>query len=382
MQRILQTILENIHAFQKIVFSDCLPNASYKKIVLRLVQGKENVYIQAEQFTQKQVFHVNFDCNQAQEYVHKVLPFYKQVVLFLCGQTISFHILPNGKIKKHIQNNTCEHVVPSLHNRNKTYLLQEGENIPALRDLGVFTADNKIVKSMYDKYKQINKFVEMVDETLKKEDLTHITMLDFGCGKSYLTFILYYYFTVKRNINVHIIGYDIKRDVVEHCNKVAQTYGYKNLRFEVSDVSKDTLSEEHIDMVVSLHACNTATDYALHYAIMKKVPYIFSVPCCQHEINESIQKGGDFDIFLKHGLFKERFSALLTDAVRAEILKAIGYAVDVIEFVDLDHSPKNVMLRAKKVHAPNTTMLLPIKELLGKYGVQQTLLQLLEGKMV
>ena len=165
MQRILQTILENIHAFQKIIFSDYLPNASYKKIVLRLVQGKEHVYIQAEQFTQKQVFHVNFDCNQAQEYVHKVLPFYKQVVLFLCGQTISFHILPNGKIKKHIQNNTCENVVPSLHNRNKTYLLQEGENIPALRDLGVFTADNKIVKSMYDKYKQINKFVEMVDET-------------------------------------------------------------------------------------------------------------------------------------------------------------------------------------------------------------------------
>ena len=238
--------------------------------------------------------------------------------------------------------------VTASHNRKKEYILQEGENIPALVDLGVFTPDFKIVKAKYDKYKQINRFIELVDDAFRAYGRDEITILDFGCGKSYLTFVLYYYFAVKRGVRAKIIGYDLKEDVVEHCNEVAARYGYTDLHFVVADVTRDVLYDEHIDMLVTLHACDVATDYALHYAISRGVEHIFSVPCCQHEVNKTIQKGGDFDILLSHGLFQERFSALLTDAIRAAVLEDEGYDVDVIEFIDFAHSPKNLMLRCVK----------------------------------
>ena len=181
-------------------------------------------------------------------------------------------------------------------------------------------------------------------KTTKKQE---ITILDFGCGKSYLTFLVYYYFVKIKQIKAKIIGYDIKKDVVENCNKIAKKYNYDGLEFILSDVKKDQLFEGKVDMVITLHACDTATDFALDFAIKNRVKHIFSVPCCQHEVNMSIKKAGDFDILLNDGLIKERFSALLTDAVRVEILRAKGYSVDVIEFVDFAHSPKNLMIRAK-----------------------------------
>ena len=183
-------------------------------------------------------------------------------------------------------------------------------------------------------------FIELVDDAFRAYGRDEITILDFGCGKSYLTFVLYYYFAVKRGVRAKIIGYDLKEDVVEHCNEVAARYGYSDLHFVVADVTRDVLYREHIDMLVTLHACDVATDYALHYAISRGVEHIFSVPCCQHEVNKTIQKGGDFDILLSHGLFQERFSALLTDAIRAAVLEDEGYDVDVIEFIDFAHSPK------------------------------------------
>ena len=185
-----------------------------------------------------------------------------------------------------------------------------------------------------------------MDDAFRAEEREEITILDFGCGKSYLTFILYYYFTVKRGAKAKIIGYDLKEDVVENCNAIAKKYGYEGLTFVVSDVTRDTLADTKVDMIVTLHACDTATDYALWYAIEKGAPHIFSVPCCQHEVNSAIRKGGDYDLLLSHGLIKERFSALLTDAIRAAVLEDMGYEVDVIEFIDFAHSPKNIMLRA------------------------------------
>ena len=246
--------------------------------------------------------------------------------------------------------------------------------MPALVDLGIFTKEHKIVASMYDKFKQINKFIEIIDNELKNYNSTEITILDFGCGKSYLTFLVYYYFAKLRNIKAKIIGYDLKADVVEHCNQIAKKYGYDGLEFVVSDVKKDKLYNNKIDMVISLHACDTATDYALNFAINNNVKYIFSVPCCQHEINLSISKAGDFDIMLKDGLFKERFSALLTDAVRTGILRAVGYSVDVIEFVDFAHSPKNIMLRATKNSTKKSYQ--SLLDLQNKYKFNQTLLSL------
>ncbi len=245
-------------------------------------------------------------------------------------------------------------------------------------DLGVFTPDFKIVRSKYDKYKQINRFVELVDQELSRYEGREIRILDFGCGKSYLTFILYYYFAVKRGIQARIIGYDLKADVVEHCNTVAARYGYDKLRFVVADVTKDKLYDEHIDMVVTLHACDTATDYALYYAIQKQADYIFSVPCCQHEINSQIKKAGELDIFLRHGIVKERMCALLTDSIRAAVLEDMGYRTDMIEFVDMEHSPKNIMLRARRVRPPRERELPACRALAEKYGFQQTLLTLID----
>ena len=264
--------------------------------------------------------------------------------------------------------------------RKKEYILQEGENIPALVDLGVFTPDFKIVKAKYDKYKQINRFIELVDDAFRAYGRDEITILDFGCGKSYLTFVLYYYFAVKRGVRAKIIGYDLKEDVVEHCNEVAARYGYSDLHFVVADVTRDVLYSEHIDMLVTLHACDVATDYALHYAISRGVEHIFSVPCCQHEVNKTIHKGGDFDILLSHGLFQERFSALLTDAIRAAVLEDEGYDVDVIEFIDFAHSPKNLMLRCHRTGHRGTKKLTESRRLRDQYGFEQTLLSLVENE--
>jgi SAM-dependent methyltransferase len=259
-------------------------------------------------------------------------------------------------------------------NKAKNYLINEGDDVPAMVDLGIFSKDGKIINSMYDKFKQINHFIELIDHTFKASKMEEITILDFGCGKSYLTFLIYHYFVNMKKIKAKIIGYDIKEDVVKNCNLIAEKYGYDDLKFELSDVSKDALYKGKIDMVITLHACDTATDYALDFAIKNKVKYIFSVPCCQHEINLSIKKGGDFDILMNDGLIKERFSSLLTDSIRTEILRSCGYSVDVIEFVDFAHSPKNLMIRATKNSTKKT--LEKVKDLQNKYKFNQKLLEL------
>ena len=242
----------------------------------------------------------------------------------------------------------------------------------------MFTPDFKVVRAKYDKYKQINRFIELIDQAFSDSEKQEITILDFGCGKSYLTFILYYYFSVKRKMDVTIIGYDLKADVVERCGKIAEKYGYTGLRFVHADVSRDVLYQEKVDMVVTLHACDTATDYALHYAIQKGAEYIFSVPCCQHEINRDIRRGGDFDLLLEHGIFKERLSALLTDAIRGKVLEDMGYKVDIIEFTDFENSPKNLMIRARKTARRSTKGREQARKLAEQYGFHQTLLELEE----
>ena len=216
-----------------------------------------------------------------------------------------------------------------------------------------------------------------MDDVFKNYGKKELTLLDFGCGKSYLTFVIYHYLVNVRKINAKIIGYDLKSDVVAECNALAEKYDYGNLRFVVADVSKDRLYDEQIDAVVSLHACDVATDYALNYAVSHNVPYIFSVPCCQHEINSSVKKGGDLDALLKYGIIKERVSALLTDSIRAMLLEDEGYSVDVMEFVDLVHSPKNLMIRAVKTHGKSNVNAPKIAELMQKYGFDQKLFELL-----
>lgn len=372
---IFEEIIKNLKSIKKMVVSDPKIKIAETKLVYHPYIKKGEIYFQEEVVLSNKAFHNNYSLEEFKKRLEEELVnYYRQIVVIEAGRTVSYFINPNGKIKRREEKNTLNEVKLSEHNKEKKYILEEGECIPALVDLGVFTKEYKIVSSKYDKFKQINRFIEIIDDEFKNYTNKEITILDFGCGKSYLTFIIYYYFAIKKGINAKIIGYDLKEDVVENCNRLAQKYKYDNLHFEVKDVAKG-LDDQKVDMLVSLHACDTSTDYALYYAIKNKVPNIFSVPCCQHQVNSSIKRGGDFDLLLKDGLIKERFSALLTDSIRVQLLREQGYSVDVIEFVDFEHSPKNIMLRAKKVSSAKKDSS-KLGALLSKYHVEQELFNL------
>ena len=364
---------------KKAVFSQPTETAYYQKATLRPVIIKGKRLFQLEGFRDDKAFHYNLsEENLLAFYDDSLAGCYRQVLIMTTDGAAQYVLRRDGSYRR--SGKSCVPlpggIAATAHDREKRYLLAEGENIPALVDLGVFTPDFHIVKARYDKYRQINRFVELIDDAFSGEEPGPITVMDFGCGKSYLTFILYYYFAVKRGFDVEMIGYDLKSDVVERCNFIASKYGYSSLHFKVADVSKDTLAEKKIDLLVTLHACDTATDYALDYAVRHGAKHIFSVPCCQHEVNQSIKRGGELDILLRYGIIRERTCALLTDAIRAEILEDMGYEVDLIEFVDFAHSPKNLMIRAKLGCAPRSKSLPGLIELAEKYQFRQTLLDL------
>lgn len=377
MGTISEDIISVLPELVKVVFSQPADKTADSKITVRPLLLKGRTVYQAERFRENRAYHENLDEESFLRFAEREIDGrYRQVLIATTRENIQYVLKNNGAYRRSGRAVVQRPGGAQSHDRSKEYILNEGENIPALVDLGVFTQDFKVVRSKYDKYKQINRFIELIDDEFRKMERDEITILDFGCGKSYLTFILYYYFVVKRGVKATIIGYDLKADVVERCNAVAEKYGYENLRFCVADVTKDTLYGEHVDMLVTLHACDVATDYALHYAIKRGVKYIFSVPCCQHEINNQIKKGGELDIFLRHGIIKERMSALLTDAIRAEVLETMGYSVDMIEFIDFEHSPKNIMIRAVRGKCTGSGNMDNARALAEKYGFRQTLLEL------
>ncbi len=233
------------------------------------------------------------------------------------------------------------------HNRVKRYILEEGKPVPFLVDLGVQTKEGRIVRARYDKFRQINRFLEFIEDilpALSEEKTVHI--IDFGCGKSYLTFAMYYYLHQIKGYDVEITGLDLKEDVIERCNLLAGKYGYDKLRFLQGDIAQYEGAEQ-VDMVVTLHACDTATDYALEKAVRWNARVILSVPCCQHEVNRQIQNA-ELSAIFQYGIVKERISALITDAVRAQLLESQGYDANILEFIDMEHTPKNLLIRAVK----------------------------------
>ena len=376
-KNLTQELSGALESLSKAVLSQPVDKSAEGKLILRplLLRGERRY--QLERFRDNKAFHQNLEREELlQLFEHELDGRYRQALIVTEEQSSQYSLKRNGLYSKSVSAALPRPGGVRSHNREKDYLLREGEAIPALVDLGVFTEDYRIVRAKYDKYRQINRFVELIDQAFSDSERREITILDFGCGKSYLTFILYYYFAVKRGMRVKIIGYDLKADVVEHCSAVAEKYGYEGLRFVHADVSRDALYDEKVDMVVTLHACDTATDYALDYAIRKGAEYIFSVPCCQHEINNSIRPGGELDLFLRHGILKERMSALLTDAIRGLLLEDAGYKVDMIEFTDFENSPKNLMIRARRTGRKGSAGRQRAEKLAEQYGFEQSLLRL------
>ena len=332
----------------KVVISNKLDkDVKYNKITFLLKENKKEKYYQIEQYTDKQVFHENIKFDEIYSKLLECIEGqYKQVSAWSNDTTFDMKISKKGKIFLGKKKGSNEKLANKSHNREKNYILKEGMIIEPLIDLGVFTREGKVVNSKYDKYKQINIFVDIIDDEIKKNDYKELTILDFGCGKSYLTFVLYYYFVEIKKINVKMIGLDLKEDVIKKCNDIAKRYKYDNLHFELGDINGFKYNNK-VDMVITLHACDTATDYALYNAIKWNSKMIFSVPCCQHEFNKQM-KSDEFSILTKYGIIQERMAALMTDSVRANLLEAMGYKTQLLEFIDIAHSPKNILIRASK----------------------------------
>lgn len=361
----------------------------YNKVEARKIILKGNLMYQFSAYTDKQVFQSNVS---GDELVDKVVKYFpdnlKQINIFFEEQEVSLKLSKSGKLLKHVSKKNIKNTKlisvgetggGKEHNRKKNYILQEGMSIPPLVDMGVFTQEGKVVKSMYDKFKQINRFVEMVDDILKDYKGEEINIIDFGCGKSYLTFIIYYYLVELKGKRANILGLDLKKDVIEKCNKTAKKYGYDNLRFELGDIN-GYKTDMRVDMVVTLHACDTATDYALYNAVNWGATYILSVPCCQHELNKDIASD-TLSAMMKYGIIKERTAALATDALRGTMLEYRGYKTQLLEFVDLAHSPKNILIRAVKSNVSKEKKNRSLKEATDMcqfFGAEPTIFKLLQ----
>lgn len=350
LEQLITEYISNDTLFAGIVASNPRDREKISKVKLRPIMIKNETKYQAESFVGTKAYHKNLVPEEIAAYVSGLTKEFKQIELDTTKEHITVLVSKKGKVtinKKQREAGEKQKLQPAAHNKTKQYVLEEGIPVPFLVDLGVQTAQGCIVKSRYDKFRQINRYLEFVRDILPSlpSDRT-LTILDFGCGKSYLTFALYYYLTVLNHYDIRVIGLDLKEDVIAKCNELARRYDYEGLSFHVGDISTYEGVDE-VDMVVTLHACDTATDYALAKAVQWNAKVILSVPCCQHELNRQIHCK-ELEAALKYGLIKERMSALLTDAIRANLLEEKGYDTQILEFIDMEHTPKNILIRAVK----------------------------------
>lgn len=380
------------------LFTDCLnetlirvilSNPSSKdgviKICARPVLKNKTLLFQIEEYTKTQVFHKNLTAGDAGSYLTGKLSSdtssqtasFKNALVETQSFTANVLVSKKGTItiKKKMNASAKQPKISLSHNRKKKYILEEGIPVPFLIDLGVMTQNGSIVNAHYDKFRQINRFLEYIEDILPSLPTgRELRILDFGCGKSYLTFAIYYYLKVLKGYPVRITGLDLKEDVIRHCNELAVKYGYDKLEFLCGDIAYyDGCSQ--VDMVVTLHACDTATDYALAKAVGWGAKVILSVPCCQHELNKQM-KNDLLSPVLHYGILKERMAALMTDGLRAQILEANGYRTQILEFIDMAHTPKNLLIRAV-YNGHCTDNKAQIDELLAAFDVNPTLYRLL-----
>ncbi len=362
----------------KIILSNPHKDSKYIKGKGTRISIKDKEYIQFELFSKTQAFHKNVLIEEVSKYLEEIFnAYFYQLSIETNDYTYNFKLTSKGHLlsnKKRVNNQ----FVTLTNNKKKEYLIEEGMIVEPLIDLGVMTKEGKVVKQYYDKFKQINRFLSILEDTLKDFNKDTINIIDFGCGKSYLTFIVYYYLTFVKKINANIIGLDLKADVIKKCNEIKDKYNYSNLKFEIGDISLYK-PENNLDMIITLHACDTATDYALYHAIKLDCKYILSVPCCQHEINLQLNKS-KFTLINKYGLVKDRFAAILTDSIRCNLLEYKGYTVQMIEFIDFAQTPKNILIKAIKNNKENLDSLHLVEDTLNEYNIHQTLYDLLKGE--
>ena len=353
-----------------------------QKVKVRPVELKGSLYFQFESFTKTQVFHKNLEADAAAQEMCVLAQQFKQLQMVTLQEEYSVLISKKSKVtvRKKKRDKVAQQAKNYAHNKAKNYILQEGTAVPFLIDLGVMTREGRIVSAKSDKFRQMNRFLEFIEDILPQlaKD-RELTILDFGCGKSYLTFAMYYYLHELKGYDIRVIGLDLKKDVIAHCSALAQKYGYEKLTFLHGDIA-DYEGVSEVDMVVTLHACDTATDYALAKAVGWNAKVILSVPCCQHELNRQIQNEMLSPV-LDYGLLKERFAALLTDGLRAKYLESKGYETQVLEFIDMEHTPKNILLRDVKSKKMNTVRVRKCQEDIRSceecFGVHPTLGKLL-----
>ena len=316
-----------------------------KRVKLKPIELRGEYTIQLEYQYERILKHENVLLKDFPTYFDRLLEDFRQIHAEFSGQTIQVQLSKKNKVLWKSNKQQTVKQANLSHNRKKQYLLDENTPYPFLIRLGVQSEDGKVKKQKYDKFKQINRFVEFIDDSLKHlpKDRT-IRILDFGSGKSYLTFALYHYLHVEKGLDIHVTGVDLKKEVIEHCNEIARDLHYNRLEFLVGDIN-DFNDETKVDMIVTLHACDVATDMALARAVKWEAKVILSVPCCQHELNRQID-APNLNIMLQHGLIRERFAALATDSIRAEILKLVGYETQLVEFIDMENTPKNILIRA------------------------------------
>lgn len=317
------------------------------RVKIRPVLLKDRLLYQASQTMGAKVLHTNYERGQVITYIEDMMQkYFRQLQSQGMDMDGSVLVSKRGKMTfKSRKHSILEQARELSHNRTKKYILKEGTPVPFLIDLGVMTKEGRIVSRRYDKFRQINRFLEFIEDILPKLPRDReVTILDFGCGKSYLTFAMYYYLKLLKGYDVNIIGLDLKTDVIERCNALARSYGYEKLRFYQGDIAQYEGVRE-VDMVVTLHACDTATDYALNKAVRWGAQVILSVPCCQHEVNAQISSDLLSPVF-SYGILQERMAALITDGIRAKLLERHGYETQILEFIDMEHTPKNLLIRA------------------------------------
>lgn len=357
----------------KIVFSD-RKSRDFNKVIIKPIILKSAKNIQIENFKDNKAFHKNIDLNNLQELEDNLKEYidnFKQILLQIEGSDISFIRKKENFSRKEKESNLIK--TSNEHNKKKQYILNEGDKIDFLIELGLMSVEGKILKSSFNKFKQINKYLEFIDDVIeelkaKKLITNHINVLDFGCGKSYLTFALYYYLkNYREDLTFSIVGLDLKKDVIEFCNKLAKKLNYENLEFLNGNI-KDYDKSKEVDLVFSLHACNNATDYSLEKALSLDAKAILAVPCCHHEFFEKIQKNKNSEfyntlkIMADNGVVLDKFATLATDSFRSLSLELCGYKTKMIEFIDMEHTPKNILIKAIKSKSSN------LKEKLVEYN--------------